>query len=113
MTIAIHLEGLQYQAGRGADAFRISNLTLRVPTGSVYGFLGPNGSGKTTTIRLILGILRADAGGGRVLDQPMPRAYRNVLARTGYVPERPHIYPYLSVRQAVELHRAFYPTWDQ
>jgi ABC-2 type transport system ATP-binding protein len=113
MAHAIATTDLRYQTGKGPSAFRISGLNLKVPAGSVYGFLGPNGSGKTTTIRLILGIIRADGGSVTVLGEPMPRAYRAVLARTGYVPERPHIYPYLTVQQAIELHRAFYPSWDQ
>ncbi len=55
MTYAIETEQLRYRVGK---AFEIPALDLRVPTGSIYGFLGPNGSGKTTTIRLILGLLQ-------------------------------------------------------
>ena len=53
----------------------IDNLDLLVESGGVHGFLGPNGSGKTTTIRVLLGLVSADAGGGeiRLLDQPVPR----------------------------------------
>lgn len=110
---AIETRDLRYRAGKGPRAFEISSLDLHVPAGSVYGFLGPNGSGKTTTIRLLLGLLKPQNGAITVLGEPMPDNYPSVLAKTGWVPERPHVYPSLTVREAIELHRAFYPTWDQ
>ncbi len=113
MTLAIETSGLTYRTGRSASAFHVSQLAMRVPTGSVYGFLGPNGSGKTTTIRLLLGLLKPEGGTISVLGEEMPKHYASVLRRTGYVPERPHLYASLSVREAMDLHRAFYPTWDQ
>ena len=112
MTLAIETSNLTYRAGRGGKAFEVSNLAMRVPTGSVYGFLGPNGSGKTTTIRLLLGLLRPAAGQITVLGEAMPVEYASVLARVGYVPERPHLYPSLTIREAMDLHRSFYPGWD-
>ena len=113
MTLAIETTDLRYKAGRGAKAFEVSRLNMRVPRGSVYGFLGPNGSGKTTSIRLLLGLLKADGGSITVLGEEMPKHYPSVLSRTGYVPERPHLYASLTVQEAMDLHRAFYPTWDQ
>ena len=113
MTLAIETTDLRYKAGRGAKAFEVSRLNMRVPCGSVYGFLGPNGSGKTTSIRLLLGLLKADGGSITVLGEEMPKHYPSVLSRTGYVPERPHLYASLTVQEAMDLHRAFYPTWDQ
>ena len=113
MTLAIETTDLRYKAGRGAKAFEVSRLNMHVPKGSVYGFLGPNGSGKTTTIRLLLGLLKPDGGTITVLGEEMPKQYASVLARTGYVPERPHLHPTLTVQEAIVLHRAFYPTWDQ
>lgn len=113
MTLAIETTDLRYKAGRGAKAFEVSRLNMRVPRGSVYGFLGPNGSGKTTSIRLLLGLLKADGGTITVLGEDMPKHYPSVLSRTGYVPERPHLYASLTVQEAMDLHRAFYPTWDQ
>jgi ABC-2 type transport system ATP-binding protein len=112
-TLAIETRNLTYRAGRGARAFELSDLNLSVPTGSVYGFLGPNGSGKTTTIRLLLGLYKPERGAISVLGHAMPDHYEQVLAKVGYVPERPHVYPTLTVTEAIELHRAFYPTWDQ
>src|SRR5690349_11778435 len=113
MTYAIETTKLRYAAGRGEKAFQISDLSMHVPRGAVYGFLGANGSGKTTTFRLLLALLKTDSGRITVLGESMPDRYVSVLARTGYVPERPHVYPSLTVREAIDLHRAFYPTWDQ
>ena len=110
MTLAIETKSLQYSVGR---AFQLTELDMHVPHKSVYGFLGPNGAGKTTTIRLLLGLLKPAAGRITVLGDAMPESYAGVLARTGYVPERPHIYPSLTISEATRLHAAFYPTWDQ
>ncbi|MEX2283481.1 MAG: ABC transporter ATP-binding protein [Gemmatimonadota bacterium] len=109
MTSAIEVSGLQYRAGPG---FSLTGVSLAVPTGSIYGFLGPNGSGKTTTIRLLLGHLRADAGTIQVLGESVPKNAERVLARIGYVPERPHLYGTLRVEEAIQYHASFYPTWD-
>src|SRR6476661_4465467 len=113
MTYAIETDNLTYTAGRGLKSFRLFDLAMHVPRGAVYGFLGANGSGKTTTFRLLLGLLKPDSGRITVLGESMPDRHVQVLARTGYVPERPHVYPSLTVREAIELHRVFYPTWDQ
>jgi ABC-2 type transport system ATP-binding protein len=110
---AVETDKLNYSAGRGDKAFHLSNLSMHVPRGAVYGFLGANGSGKTTTFRLLLSLLKADSGRITILGEPMPERYVSVLARTGYVPERPHVYPSLTVREAIRLHRAFHENWDQ
>jgi len=113
MTYAVETEKLNYTAGRGEKAFHVTDLSLHVPKGAVFGFLGANGSGKTTTFRLLLALLKPDSGRITVLGESMPEEYVSVLAKTGYVPERPHVYPSLTVREAIDLHRTFYPTWDQ
>jgi ABC-2 type transport system ATP-binding protein len=110
MSHTIELAGVRWRADK---AFAIEDLTLKVPSGSVYGFLGPNGSGKTTTIRMIMGMIRPDAGAIRVLEGSVPSDLPRILARTGYVPERPHVYPAFTVEEALDYHGAFYPTWDR
>ena len=72
----------------------VSDLSLQVPTGSIFGFLGPNGSGKTTTIRMMLGLVSPNKGDITILGQPVD--YLNQLARVGVVVEGPGFYPYLS-----------------
>ncbi len=113
MSFAIETTDLTYRAGRGRRAFELSHVNMHVLRGSVYGFLGPNGSGKTTTMRLLIGQIKADAGTITVLGEEMPKHYPSVLSKTGYVPERPHLYQGLTVSEAIALHRAFYATWDQ
>jgi len=110
MTNAIEIRGVSYRAGK---TFEIRDLDLSVPTGSIYGFLGPNGSGKTTTIRLMMGMLRPLGGEISVLGRRVPQEIARALVRTGYVPERPHLYSKLSVGQVIDFHRVHYPTWDR
>ncbi|MGH7568460.1 MAG: ABC transporter ATP-binding protein [Gemmatimonadales bacterium] len=109
MTNAIETQRLSYHAGR---TFAIEDLALHVPAGAIYGFLGPNGCGKTTTIRLVLGLLRPRAGHIQVLGSEMPGAAARVLTHVGYVPEQPHLDPTLTVRETVAYQAAFYPAWD-
>ncbi|MET0479724.1 MAG: ABC transporter ATP-binding protein [Mycetocola sp.] len=74
----------------------VDGIDLAVPRGSVFGFLGPNGSGKTTSIRMMLGLVRATSGDVRVLGEPMPDRLRDVLPRVGALVEGPAFYPFLS-----------------
>ena len=110
MSNAIEIEQLHYRVGK---AFEIKELDLHVPSGSIYGFLGPNGSGKTTTIRLILGLLRPLSGRITVLGDPMPEQHARILGRVGYVPEQPHLDATLTVRELIDFQSAFYSRWDR
>jgi ABC-type multidrug transport system ATPase subunit len=76
----------------------VDGIDLAVPRGSIYGFLGPNGSGKTTTIRLLLGLIRPTAGDHRLLGRLMPDSAARVLPRVGALVEGPAFHPYLSGR---------------
>ena len=76
----------------------VDSLDLLVPTGAVYGFLGPNGSGKTTTIRMLLGLVSATTGEIELLGKAMPRDLGDVLPRVGALVEGPAFHPYLSGR---------------
>ncbi|MGD2155180.1 MAG: ABC transporter ATP-binding protein [Gemmatimonadales bacterium] len=109
MSYAIETRGVCRRLGK---SFEIRDLNLRIPSGSIYGFLGPNGAGKTTTIRLLLAQLRAQSGEITVLGQSIPEDIHRVLSRVGFVPERPHLYPGLTVDETLRYHSAFYPTWD-
>lgn len=109
MSHAIAIDALSYRAGRH---FAIRDLRMHVPNGAVYGFLGPNGSGKTTTIRLLLGMLPPADGSITVLGHDVPRFAHQALARIGYVPERLHLYPMLTVGETMRYHAAFYARWD-
>jgi len=91
---AVETAGLSKRFRSGQLA--VDSIDLAVPEGSVYGFLGPNGSGKTTTIRLLLGLARPTAGSHRLLGARMPDAAREVLPRVGALVEGPAFHPYLS-----------------
>jgi len=71
----------------------VDHLDLAVPRGSVYGFLGPNGSGKTTTIRMLLGLIRPDSGTATVLGEPIGHGDATVLGRVGALVEGPGFHP--------------------
>jgi ABC-2 type transport system ATP-binding protein len=109
MSDAIALKHVAY---RPAKEFAIRDLSMTVPSGAIYGFLGPNGSGKTTTIKLILGMLEAQHGLIEVLGHTIPQGAPQALVRIGYVPERLHLYGSLTVGEMMDHHRAFYATWD-
>nr|WP_210001776.1 ATP-binding cassette domain-containing protein [Paeniglutamicibacter kerguelensis] len=76
----------------------VNDLDLEVPHGSVFGFLGPNGSGKTTTIRMLLGLAAPSSGSINLLSRPMPAAASHVLPRVGALVEGPAFHPFLSGR---------------
>jgi ABC-2 type transport system ATP-binding protein len=79
----------------------VDDLSLTVPRGSIYGFIGPNGSGKTTTIRMILSILLPDAGAIEVLGTRDTRAARD---RVGYLPEERGLYKKMSPRRLLRYY---------
>jgi len=109
VTDAIRIRGLAWKAGRD---FAIQDMNLTVPRGAIYGFLGPNGAGKTSTIRLLLGMAKPYAGSIEVLGHTVPRDAHKALARIGYVPERLHLYPTLTVAESIRFRRAFYAGFD-
>lgn len=84
----------------------VDNLCLQVPRGSIYGFIGPNGSGKTTTLRMIMRILYPDRGVIRVLDEPMDSARdnRSILDRVAYLPEERGLYKQMKVREVLRFY---------
>lgn len=83
---------------RFGDQVAVDSLDLEVPPGAVYGFLGPNGSGKTTTIRMLLGLVRPTSGEVTLLGERLPRGLVDVLPRVGALVEGPAFHPYLSGR---------------
>lgn len=98
----------RYRGGQLA----VDALDLTVPAGSVFGFLGPNGSGKTTTIRMLMGLIEPTSGTARVLGRPMPRATRAVLPHVGALIEGPALYGFLSGRDNLVRYDAADPTAD-
>ena len=97
MTDAIVSRGLTKRFRGGQVA--VDGIDLAVPTGAVYGFLGPNGSGKTTTIRMLLGLISPTAGSSELLGGAIPDQAAAVLPRVGALVEGPAFHPYLSGRE--------------
>ncbi len=95
-AVALHDITKTFDGRRAVDA-----LTLTVPAGSIYGFIGPNGSGKTTTLRMIMRILHPDSGAIRVLGEERHEAYTE---RVGYLPEERGLYRTMRVRDLLRFY---------
>jgi ABC-2 type transport system ATP-binding protein len=91
----------------------VRDLNLEVPRGCVFAFLGRNGSGKSTSIRMLLGLLQPDRGEARVLGCNSRGLTPEIRARIGYLTEEHQLYGWMSVREAGEFQAAFYPRWNE
>ena len=91
----------------------LRGLDLRVPVGSIFGFLGRNGAGKTTTIKTLMGLLRSDSGSAHVFGIPVANTGRTaeIRRRIGFVTEDKELYPYMTVGQIIRFTRPFFPKW--
>jgi ABC-2 type transport system ATP-binding protein len=98
--IAIDVHGLTKSFG-GREV--VHDLSMRVKRGSIYGFLGPNGSGKTTTIRMLCGLLTPDAGEGTCIGYDIRRDANRIKRQVGYMTQRFSLYQDLSVRENLEF----------
>jgi ABC-type multidrug transport system ATPase subunit len=94
---------------RFGSVLAVDGVDLDVRDGDIYGFLGANGSGKTTTVRMLLGLVLATSGEISVLDQAMPKAARRVLPRVGALVEGPAAYGHMSGRANLMLYDAAGP----
>ncbi|MGD8151433.1 ABC transporter ATP-binding protein [Ornithinimicrobium sp. Y1694] len=102
--LAVATRGLRktYRTMRGTRV-AVHGLDLDVPTGGVHGFLGPNGSGKTTTIRMLLGLTRADAGTMHLFGTPVPQQLPGVVDRVGAIVESPKFFPTFTAERNLSL----------
>ena len=102
--LAVCTSGLRktYRTPRGRQV-AVAGLDLQVPVGGVHGFLGPNGSGKTTSIRMLLGLVRADAGSMRIFDHEVPARLPQVVGRVGAIVESPKFFPAFTGRRNLGL----------
>jgi len=102
--LAISTRGLRktYRNRKGRHV-AVAGLDLDVPLGGVHGFLGPNGSGKTTTIRMLLGLIRADAGTMHIFGSEVPKHLPEVVGRVGAIVESPKFFPAFSGRKNLQL----------
>ena len=105
VTAVIEVEGLrkEFRRRKAGRVRAVDGLNLSVPAGGVFGFLGPNGSGKTTTIRCLLGLSRPSAGHCRLLGADSPRELPGVIDRVGALVETPGLTSGVSARQTLEI----------
>jgi ABC-2 type transport system ATP-binding protein len=89
----------------------VSGLCLNVPRGSIYGFLGRNGAGKTSTIKMLLGLARPSSGTAQVLGMDIQRQSVAILQRVAFVSEKKTLYSSMTASDLVRFSRGFYPTW--
>lgn len=101
-SIPIAASGLTKRFG---DVTAVSDLSLNVRRGEIYGFLGLNGAGKTTTIRMLLGMIKPSAGSVSLFGLKVRPGQRSIWQRVGYLVETPHAYPDLTVRENLEIVR--------
>lgn len=94
------------------DIRAVSELNLRVPRAAIYGFLGRNGAGKSTTIKMVLGLAQPTSGSARVLGMEAGKERVAIFERTAFVSEKKTLYPSLTAAELVRFSRGFYPTWS-
>ena len=97
---AIELRGLTKRFG---DTLALDHVDLVVPQGTVFGFLGRNGAGKTTALRILSGLARPTAGSAHILGHDVAAATDAVRARIGFLPDVPAFYPWMTARECLEL----------
>ena len=90
----------------------VNNLELRVPQGSVYGLLGRNGTGKSTAIKMLLGMVHPDYGRSELLGEDSFHLRPETRSKIAYLAEGHPLYRWMSIGQAVRFTRAFYPRWN-
>src|SRR5687767_305795 len=102
----IKTTGLSYQYSK--DVQTSSDINLNVEKGSIYGFLGPNGSGKTTTLSLLLGLLKNQQGNIEILGMDLLNHRKEILGRLGSLIESPSLYGHLTAKENLEVYREIY-----
>jgi ABC-2 type transport system ATP-binding protein len=99
-TVAVEVEGLSKSFG---DKLVVHNLSMRVLRGQIYGFLGPNGSGKTTTLRMVCGLLTPDGGRGTALGYDILTERDKIKRHVGYMTQRFSLYQDLTIQENLEF----------
>lgn len=97
---AVQVRGLAKRFGR---VQAVSGLDLNVPVGGVHGLLGPNGSGKTTTLRMLLGLIRPNGGTMRIFDHPVPHQLPDVIDRVSAIVESPRFHRTTTIQRTLEI----------
>jgi ABC-2 type transport system ATP-binding protein len=107
--LTVQFEGVSKQYPH----FSLDSIDLALPTGSIMGFIGANGAGKSTTIRILMGLVHQDSGKVNVLRHPMPADQAAAKVDIGFVSEDMRLYGTATLRWHMEFLRSIYPRWDQ
>ena len=110
MDYAIDVTGINKYFG---DKHVVKDLALKVPRGQIFGFLGPNGSGKTTSIRMICGLLTADSGSGTCLGYDVMKQSAEIKREVGYMTQRFSLWEDLSIRENMDFVARMYGMTDR
>lgn len=114
MRAAVEMKDVCRSFGSGRDwTLAVDHLTLSVPRGSVYGLLGANGAGKTTSIRMMVSHLKPDSGEVRVLGENPIEYTTDTRRRIAYISENMQIPRWMSVEDAVAFSKPLYPNWNE
>ena len=105
-NLVIDMSGVTYRYSKNETT--LSNIHLEVERGSIYGFLGPNGSGKTTTLSLLLGLLKNQNGSIKIFGEDLRSNRLGILRRIGALIESPSIYGHLTAKENLEVYREVY-----
>jgi len=108
-NLTVQFEGVRKQYPH----FCLDNINLELPTGSIMGFIGANGAGKSTTIRVLMGLVHQDAGTVRVLGHPMPAEQTAAKRDIGFVSEDMRLYGAATLAWHMKFVSSIYPGWDQ
>ena len=107
--LAVYLEGVSKEYPH----FTLADINLALPTGSIMGFIGANGAGKSTTIRILMGLVRQDRGTVQVLGKSMPDEQADAKRDIGFASEDMRLYKRATVQWHMEFMRSIDPKWDQ
>lgn len=109
--LIIKTSGISYQYSKSIKT--LDDINLKIERGSIYGFLGPNGSGKTTTLSLLLGLLNNQEGDIEIFGQHLHENRIDILKKTGALVEAPSLYAHLTAKENLEIYRKDYGATKQ
>ncbi len=109
MTAAFRLENIERRFGK---VRALDGLSITVKQGEIYGFLGRNGAGKTTALRVLMGIITPDDGLVELFGQRVKRVTSSLKRRIGYVSQEPTFYTWMTAEHLGRFVSSFYPNWD-
>ncbi len=90
----------------------VDSLDLRIPAGNVYGLLGRNGAGKSTTIRMLTGLIQPSSGSAELFGEPVDRLRSETIAKIAYIAEGHPLYDWMTIGEVIRFTKSFYERWN-